>query len=163
MARSDRVLRILIPTLVWLCAGGVAYANFGPAQGSGGGAPTLAQVLAAGANGNGVEITNVGGLDVDSLNFNSAQIYSSAGLALEAAAGTAQITAAGASPIVLKTTNVTRWTIPSGGGLLGPEMADPSAPAADNGILYFRDNGSGKTQLVARFPTGAVQVIATEP
>lgn len=41
--------------------------------------------------------------------------------------------------------------------------ADPAAPAANSGRLYFRDNGSGKTQLVARFPTGAVQVIATEP
>ena len=44
-----------------------------------------------------------------------------------------------------------------------PEIADPAAPAADHGKMYFRDNGSGKTQLVVRFPTGAVQVIATEP
>lgn len=43
------------------------------------------------------------------------------------------------------------------------EIADPAAPAANRGRLYFRDNGSGKTQLVVRFPTGAVQVIATEP
>lgn len=48
--------------------------------------------------------------------------------------------------------------------LQGTEKAsDPAAPAANNGILYFRDNGSGKTQLCARFATGAVQVIATEP
>lgn len=40
---------------------------------------------------------------------------------------------------------------------------DPDAPAAGYGRLYFRDNGSGKTQLVVRFNTGAVQVIATEP
>lgn len=45
----------------------------------------------------------------------------------------------------------------------GQEIADPAAPAANHGVLYFRDNGSGKTQLVARFPTGAVQVVATEP
>jgi hypothetical protein len=45
----------------------------------------------------------------------------------------------------------------------GDEIADPAAPAANKGRLYFKDNGSGKTQLVARFPTGAVQVIATEP
>lgn len=43
------------------------------------------------------------------------------------------------------------------------EMADPAAPAADKARLYARDNGSGKTQLVVRFPTGAVQVLATEP
>jgi hypothetical protein len=48
-------------------------------------------------------------------------------------------------------------------GLAGTEMSDPAAPSANQGVLYFRDNGSGKTQLVVRFPTGNVQVIATEP
>jgi hypothetical protein len=43
------------------------------------------------------------------------------------------------------------------------ERSDPAAPAANTGLLYVRDNGSGKTQWVARFPTGAVQVVATEP
>jgi hypothetical protein len=43
------------------------------------------------------------------------------------------------------------------------EQTDPAAPAANNGIVYTRDNGSGKTQLCVRFATGAVQVIATEP
>lgn len=45
----------------------------------------------------------------------------------------------------------------------GTEISDPTAPSANKGRLYFKDNGAGKTQLVARFPTGAVQVIATEP
>ncbi|WP_422001762.1 hypothetical protein [Reyranella sp.] len=49
------------------------------------------------------------------------------------------------------------------GRLLMQESADPVAPPAGNATLYVRDNGSGKTQLVARFPTGAVQVVATEP
>ena len=39
---------------------------------------------------------------------------------------------------------------------------DPSAPPT-GGILYLRDNGGGKMQYVAIFPTGVVQVIATEP
>lgn len=43
------------------------------------------------------------------------------------------------------------------------EISDPTAPSANKGRLYVRDNGSGKSQLVVRFPTGAVQVIATEP
>jgi hypothetical protein len=43
------------------------------------------------------------------------------------------------------------------------ETSDPAAPIADKAILYARDNGGGKTQLCVRFPTGAVQVIATEP
>jgi hypothetical protein len=50
-----------------------------------------------------------------------------------------------------------------GGGLQMLEQTDPAAPAANNGIVYTRDNGSGKTQLCVRFATGAVQVIATEP
>ena len=43
------------------------------------------------------------------------------------------------------------------------EQGDPGAPAADYGVLYMRDNGAGKTQLVVRFSSGAVQVIATQP
>ena len=49
-------------------------------------------------------------------------------------------------------------------GLIGlVEIADPAAPSANMAKLYAKDNGSGKTQLVVRFATGAVQVIATEP
>ena len=43
------------------------------------------------------------------------------------------------------------------------ESLDPPAPAANRARLYVRDNGSGKTQLCVRFPTGAVQVLAVEP
>jgi hypothetical protein len=43
------------------------------------------------------------------------------------------------------------------------EIANPSAPAANKLRLFARDNGSGKTQLCVRFPTGAVQVIKTQP
>jgi hypothetical protein len=49
------------------------------------------------------------------------------------------------------------------GGLKMLEQTDPAAPAANNAILYVKDNGSGKSQLVVRFPTGAVQILATEP
>ncbi len=51
----------------------------------------------------------------------------------------------------------------SGGVFEFLERADPPAPGANIGRLYVRDNGSGKSQLVVRFPTGAIQVIATEP
>lgn len=51
-----------------------------------------------------------------------------------------------------------------GGYLQGVEQtADPAAPSADAGRLFFKDNGAGKTQLVARFATGVNQVIATQP
>lgn len=43
------------------------------------------------------------------------------------------------------------------------EISDPDAPAANQAKLYIRDNGSGKTQLCARFSSGAVQVLATQP
>ena len=44
-------------------------------------------------------------------------------------------------------------------------LTEAVAPAAPVGglKLFARDNGTGKTQLCVRFPTGAVQVIATEP
>jgi hypothetical protein len=43
------------------------------------------------------------------------------------------------------------------------ETTTPTAPSANKLRLFARDNGSGKTQLCVRFPTGAVQVIKTEP
>lgn len=50
-----------------------------------------------------------------------------------------------------------------GGSFEFTEISDPSAPASNKARLYVKDNGSGKTQIAVRFPTGAVQVIATEP
>lgn len=44
-----------------------------------------------------------------------------------------------------------------------PEISDPAAPAANKARIYCKDTGAGKSQLVVRFPSGAVQVIATEP
>ena len=41
--------------------------------------------------------------------------------------------------------------------------SDHTAPSSGGTVLYTTDTGGGKTQLVARFATGAVQVIATEP
>jgi hypothetical protein len=43
------------------------------------------------------------------------------------------------------------------------EITDPTAPSANRARIYCKDNGSGKTQLVVRFPTGAVQQLAIEP
>lgn len=40
---------------------------------------------------------------------------------------------------------------------------DIGAGSAGSARLYAKDNGAGKTQLVVRFNSGAVQVIATEP
>jgi hypothetical protein len=43
------------------------------------------------------------------------------------------------------------------------ESGDFTAPSANGARIYCKDNGAGKTQIVARFNTGAVQVLATEP
>jgi hypothetical protein len=43
------------------------------------------------------------------------------------------------------------------------EQTAPAAPAANRVRVYAEDNGSGKTRLMALFPTGAAQQIAIEP
>ena len=55
------------------------------------------------------------------------------------------------------------WGVTATGATRFLEQSDPAAPATNIALLYAKDNGSGKTQIVARFATGAVQVIATEP
>jgi hypothetical protein len=45
---------------------------------------------------------------------------------------------------------------------LQQKIADPTAQAGA-ALVYLRDNGAGKGQVCARFPTGAVQVLAMEP
>lgn len=44
-----------------------------------------------------------------------------------------------------------------------PEVTAPANAPANKARLFVRDNGAGKTQLAVIFPTGAVQVLATEP
>lgn len=48
-------------------------------------------------------------------------------------------------------------------GLTLTEVTTPDAGDTNTARLFCRDNGSGKTELCVRFPTGAVQVIETEP
>lgn len=48
------------------------------------------------------------------------------------------------------------------GALTIKEMTAPDAPAANSVVIYAVDNG-GKTELCARFPSGAVQQLAIEP
>lgn len=45
--------------------------------------------------------------------------------------------------------------------ITGRETTAPTA-VADAGILFFQDNGAGKTQLMVQFPTGTAQQIAIE-
>lgn len=42
--------------------------------------------------------------------------------------------------------------------------SSPDAPTATGtGTWFFRDGGAGKSQFCVRFPSGAVQILATEP
>jgi predicted transcriptional regulator len=42
------------------------------------------------------------------------------------------------------------------------EVTAPAAPATNVVRLYAEDNGSGKTRIVAKFPTGADVVLGTQ-
>ena len=46
---------------------------------------------------------------------------------------------------------------------MGELISDAAAPPSNHVALFCRDSGGGKTQICARFATGAVQVLATEP
>lgn len=54
----------------------------------------------------------------------------------------------------------TRFDI-GAGAMEFEEMAAPAAGVANTGRLYCKDNGAGKTQLVAKFSDGAEHVLAT--
>jgi len=43
------------------------------------------------------------------------------------------------------------------------KTVEPGSSPANSGYLFVRDNGAGKMQLRAKFPSGVSQVIATEP
>lgn len=47
--------------------------------------------------------------------------------------------------------------------LVFSEISAPANPAANKAVLFARDSGAGKTQICARFPTGAVVVLGVEP
>lgn len=42
------------------------------------------------------------------------------------------------------------------------QASAPAAPATNAVRLYAQDNGSGKTRIVAKFPTGADVVLGTQ-
>lgn len=47
--------------------------------------------------------------------------------------------------------------------LTGSEVIAPAAPSSNGFKIYSQDSGGGKTQVCARFASGAVQCFATEP
>ncbi len=69
----------------------------------------------------------------------------------------------GTSTFTWRDLNLGRNIIQAGAYHEMAEMTAPAAPAANGVRIYAVDNGSGKTQLMALFATGAAQQIAIEP
>ncbi len=72
--------------------------------------------------------------------------------------------------LFFKVGDVLLGTMASGQFVLGAsvymemvEMTAPAAPAANGVRLFAQDNGSGKTQLMAIFSSGAAQQVAIQP
>jgi hypothetical protein len=62
------------------------------------------------------------------------------------------------------TDDITRMVVNLDGSFDIPEgTATPGAPGTNIARLYVEDNGSGKTRLMVRFPTGAAVQLAIEP
>jgi hypothetical protein len=79
-----------------------------------------------------------------------------------------RINASALSPSDSKAADIGSSTYPFQNGYIyefiqGEEISEPAAGPANTGRLFYKDNGSGKTQLCVRFATGATQVLATEP
>lgn len=49
------------------------------------------------------------------------------------------------------------------GSLHMAEITEPAAPGANDAYIFCKDNGAGKTQLMAKFSSGAAQQVAIQP
>lgn len=58
-------------------------------------------------------------------------------------------------------TGTITWALVAEDGLLLPEIVDPSAPAANNAVVYAKDV-AGKTLLVTRFANGSIVPVASD-
>lgn len=78
--------------------------------------------------------------------------------------GVLQIVNDAHSAVILEVDDAGNIKMPAGSYIKGKEVAaDPVNTAANEGVIFLRDNGAGKSQWAARFPTGAVVPIVTEP
>lgn len=97
--------------------------------------------------------------------YTDASNYVQGELAATSTAVTLSATTAGTGandvPVVIAPAGVSQVEV--GNGVQFTEMTAPSAPAANKVILFAQDNGAGKTQLMALFPSGASQQVAIEP
>jgi len=120
----------------------------------------------------GLTISNVHSVNaantIDVNNANGCQIFNTP-MNITVGSTAARVDIFGATGTITDNSSVARQHSGSGlldlnGGILGmAERTNPGAPSANGVYVWTQDDGGGKTQIVARFNTGAVQVIATEP
>jgi hypothetical protein len=73
---------------------------------------------------------------------------------------------AGANPVMaarITGDSTDRLAIHAQGYIMFSEQAAPGTPGANEAYLYCRDNGAGKTQLVAKFSDGSIVSVALQP
>lgn len=110
-------------------------------------------------NSTNAQTLRVSGTHTDASNYVRASLAATS-TAVTLAAETAG-TGADNVPVILTPAGTSQVEV--GNGVQFTEMTAPSAPAANKVILFAQDNGAGKTQLMALFPSGAAQQVAIEP
>jgi hypothetical protein len=100
----------------------------------------------------------------------SSTITDGYGVWVDSPSNTGTITRAHGILIADQTAGGTNYSIKTGLGIFAvgdfmqiSKVTAPGVSPANTGRLFIRDNGSGKMQLAAIFPSGAVQAIVTEP
>ena len=133
---------------------------------------TVSGAMAGTPTGGTLSLTNLTLTLPSSFSFSNARIYDDSNLHIkgELTSGGAMILSGSAFGFTAAADSAAHYTVNATALISTTQYweaselsADPAAPATNKARAYFRDNGSGKTQFVIRFPTGAIQVIATEP
>lgn len=73
------------------------------------------------------------------------------------------LVAAHSTPTIRAINYANKFIVDGTGYVQLAKQTAPSSSPANTGRLFLRDNGGGKMQLAAIFPSGAIQAIATEP
>jgi len=110
-------------------------------------------------NGTNAQTFRVYGTYTDASNY----VRASLGATSTTVTVTAETAGTGADNVPVVITPAGTSQVEVGNGVQFTEMTAPSAPGANKVILFAQDNGAGKTQLMALFPSGAAQQVAIEP
>jgi hypothetical protein len=148
------------------------YGVKGGAHNGGHAVTNLGAVLAQAVNGGNAVTANMYGVDAQLSNDGTGTTTTAA--ALHAASllnnGGGVVTNYYGLKVDDQTGATNNWAIKTGAGRVEfgdrvqlDAITDPGPPPANTGYLYLRKKQSGKMEIVARFSSGAAQVLATEP